>query len=309
MLFKSKVLDAPAVVFRVFYLITKANGLLPISISFNPLNARCSFVNVLYSVCYTLMLLVCLSCSQTIVIGFIGILQNPKLTIIIVFVAQVTCSWLRVASIYVSQLFNHKHLANFINRSVMINEMFRKTNSQNQFLDLKLSKWCLFKLMSTILQVFLILVPSVGFIAMIKLSENFILLLIGFFIILYSHMVLILSTGIYFSGQIVIGQFYKNLNSRILILEKKIIPSNHKYNSFYSMGMQRFCNLSDELDKLTSLYRDITNHAKLFNKNQRCFLMFSLLQYFVIILAEVCIRTLHRSSKTGPRTFRFFVCG
>lgn len=289
MVFKLKVLDAPAFVFRVFYFITKANGLLPISISFNPLNARSSFLNVLYSVCYTLILLVCLLCSQANVIAFIGILQNPKETIIVVFLAQVTCSGIRVATIYIAQLFNHKHLANFINRSIKINDMFMKAKPKKHFIDLKLSKWCLSKLISMILQVVLILVPSVGFITIITSSENFLFLLLYFLIILYSHMVLILSTGIYFCGMTVIGQFYRNLNSRILMLEKKFILSKSRSNSFY-MDMQRFCNLSDELDKLACLYSDITNHAKLFNKNQRCFLMFSLIEYFIILLAEVCMK-------------------
>lgn len=292
-----KVLDV-AIVFRILYFITKANGLLPISISFNPFTVRNSFLDLLYSILFSLILIICLSCSQSNIIGFIGILQNPKQTIIFVFLAQVICSALRILAIYVSQVFNHKVVATFINRSVHINEMFVYSNRHRPFLDLKLSKWCLSKLIAMIFQVFLMLIPSVGFVSVIKSSENFLFLLICFMFILYTHMVLILSTGIYFCGMIVLGQFYRNLNSRILKLVKKCRLSNGKSNSFYR-GMQRCCNLSDELDKLTCLYSEITNHAKLFNKYQRCFMIFSLTQYFVILLAEVCMYVLKR--------FKFFM--
>lgn len=205
MFFKLKVVDAPAILFKIFYFITKANGLLPVTIKFHPLTANSSFVDVFYSMIYALIVIVCLPYSQSIVLQFIGILKNPKVTIIFVFLIQVACSAFRMAAIYVSQISNHKTLSNFINRSVQINGMFVKGNKQKSFLDAKLSKWCISKFISTIFQVVFMLIPSVGFASMIKSSENFLFLLMCFLFILYSHLVLILSTAIYFTGMIVIG--------------------------------------------------------------------------------------------------------
>lgn len=287
MVFKLKVVDAPAHLFRIFYFVAKCNGQLPVTITFDPLTASNSTSDALYSILYTLILLVCILYAQSTIIEFIGILENPKQTIIFVFLTQVSCSALRVGTTYLSQIFNYKNFSRFINRSAQISVQFAKGNGQKSFLDVQLSKWCLSKFISMILQVFLIIVPSVGFILMIRGSDNFLLLLTCFIFILYTHMVLILSTGIYFSGMIAIGQFYKNLNGRINRLYKKFTVSN-SHTTKGHVRMQQFCKWSDEFDELTVLYRDITSHSKMFSKYQRCFTFFSLTQYFVIILAEVC---------------------
>lgn len=143
---------------------------------------------------------------------------------------------------------------------------------------------------------------------MIKSKDNFLVLLMCYFFVLYTHMVLILSTGIYFSGMMVIGQFYRNLNSRMRKLKTKFSLSNRNIKRVHSM--QEFCDFSDELDELTGLYEDITNHAINFSKYQRCFTSFSLTQYFVILLAEVCISFFQYGSKNIPSadTLYTFLC-
>ncbi len=281
----SKVNVVDGILFKIFYFMAKANGLLPITITFNPFVASNSWIDISYSTVYTLVIIVCVPYFQSSILGYIGLLHNPKLTIILVFLTQVSCSALRVMAIYLSQIFNYKNLKRFINHSVEINGRFMRANKRNAFLDSKLSKWCLSKFISSVWQVVLMLVPSVGFISMIKSSDNFLFLIIAYLFILYTHMVLILSTGIYFGGMIVIGQFYRNLNGQIVGLQKRFFAIDGNCKAV--IGMQQFCKLSDEFDRLTVLYRDITNHATGFNKSQSCFTFFSLTQYFVIILAEV----------------------
>lgn len=288
MVFKLKVAEAPEFLFRFFYFISKINGLLPITISFEPLSASRSFTDQFYSTLFTLILIVSVPWAQWIVIQFMGIFDNQKETIILVFLLQVACSAVRIGAIYLSQIFNSETLSNFFNRSVQIHEMFAKGKTWNPFFDSKLSTRCLSKFISAIFQFVFMIVSSPGFILVTRSSENFLLLLASFTLILYSHMVMTLSTGIYFSGMIVLGQFYKNLNRRISNLNRKISILRSKSNGV-PVGMQMFCNMSDELDELTDLYRDITNHARSFSKYQRCFKLFSLTQYFVILLAEVCI--------------------
>lgn len=160
MVFQLQATITPAVFFKIFYFITKANGLLPITVTFNPTRASHSFIDILYSALYSITLIVCIPCVQSTIITFIGLLHNSKLTIILVFLIQVLCSALRIVAIYLSQVFNHKTLARFINRSVEINKMLTNGKKQNSFLDTKLSKWCLSKFISTIFQVICMLVPA-----------------------------------------------------------------------------------------------------------------------------------------------------
>lgn len=275
-----------ATFFKIFYFIAKANGLLPITITFGPLTAKNSLLDIFYSIAYLLFVVAALTYAQMSVIEFIGVLNNPKRTIIFVFLLQVCCSGLRLAAVYCSQIFNYKNLSRFVNRSAQINEMFARSTKGEAFLDAKLSKWCLSKFVATIIQIVCIMVPTYGLVSIIHSAENFPLLLINFLFILYSHMVLILSTGVYFAGMMVIGQFYRNLNSDIIGLRKKCSRST-------KMGMQEFCNISDDFDRLTALYGDITKHAANFNKCQRGFIIFSLIQYFVILWAEVFPWTIH----------------
>lgn len=282
MVHKLSVAQAPAVLFKIFYFLTKINGLLPITITFEPLSASYSVMGVCYTILYMLILVVCILCAQSTVIEYIGILHSPKLTIILVFLIQVAFSAFRIGTIYFSQILNYKNLSNFIERSARINQMLTKGNKQQTFLDFKLSKWCISKFISTICQVILMLVPAFGFVSKIKSSEHFLLLLTCYLFILYTHIVLILSTGIYFSGMIVIGQFYRNLNSRIYEIRRKVTVPNVK-------SLHNICDSSHEFDEFTAiLYSDVTNHATNFHKYQRCFASVSLTHYFVIILAEVC---------------------
>lgn len=277
-------IDGTTLIFKFFYFMTKINGLLPISITFEPLEASYSLNDVLYSTMYTVLVIVFTPFVQSIVIESVGIIHNPKLTIILVFLAQVIASASRLVAIYVSQVFNYKNLSNFVNRSVQIHGMFNEEIRQKKFLDHKLSKWCWYKCVSTILQVILMLVPSAGFVFMIKSSERFFILLTSFLFILYTHMVLILSTGIYFAGMLVIGQLFRNLNRQVSSLQSKT-----------ERRAQELCNLSDECDELIALYKTIASHATDFIKYQRCFIIFSLTQYFVILLAEVLMNQNLRS--------------
>lgn len=285
--------DATTLFLKFLYFLTKINGLLPITITFDPLAASSSGNDVLYSTLYTMVTLFCTLFVQSTVIDFVGIINNPKLTIVLVFFAQVIASVLRLGVIYISQILNYKNLSRFVNRSVQIHAMFNADIKHKTFLDQKLSNWCRYKFVSMILQVLLMLVPSIGFIIIIKSTDRFAILLVSFLFILYTHMVLILSTGIYFAGMVVIGQFYRNLNRQLIGLQNRF--------SVAGCRMQELHHLSDECDRLIAIYRCITSHASDFVKYQRSFAIISLAQYFVILLAEVYNTLKNLKIKFAPR--------
>lgn len=177
--------------------------------------------------------------------------------------------------IYILQYWNQNKLARLINE---VFELHHHINIMCQ--DVELPDKCNImhkaKIFSILLQVAILI--SVAF-AFDTLNYNGLVLL-------YSHWTGALMSSTIFCGLFVVWQFYLTLNNKIgqCMAEVKAVTVS---NQGQQMRMQRFCELSDEIDRLACLYARCSVFTEQMNKYFSVTLFVTIAYAFAIILAQL----------------------
>lgn len=271
----------PIVLMQFLQYTLKWNGLLSFDISMRPPHATASRIWNIYSILFTLYISFELYNSISYYLKdnfFVNIIPvDAKKTLHVVYAGLIVMSAEKSNFIYILQYWNRDKFARLINEGFELHRHICLTCKDYAVgLSAKSRAMLKTKLIATFLQVVVIIIDPFTFD-----SINYNVL-----VLIYSHFTGIAMSSTIFCGLFAVWQFYVRLNNKLrqCIAEVKILTTSHKAQQ---MRMQRFCDLSDHIDRLACLYARCLVFTEQLNKFFSVPLFLTLSYAFAVILSEL----------------------
>lgn len=254
----------------------KCNGLLSFNISKRPPHATASRLWNCYSFLFTLYISFqfCFSISCYLYDYMLTAVDSTQ-TQFLVYVILLMLSAEKSNFIYILQYLNRNKLSTLVNEGyelhhhicIMCKDVGVPAN-YNTMLKAKI--------FSIFLQVAILISASFAF---DSFDYNALVLL-------YSHWTVAMMSSTIFSGLFVVWQFYLALNNKLrqCMAKVKAVTASNKIQQ---MRMQRFCDLSDEIDRLACLYARCSVLTEQMNKYFSVTLFVTIAYTFGIILSQL----------------------
>lgn len=268
--------------FNWFYFIAKLNGMVPFNWSDHKAKASKSLASTLYCIVLTFALTYCMCSFQIDILTHLQVSED-KMVSILVFLFQVTVSTCRTLWIFLFQLYYRRRYIIFINKAVKMHRNISKTLSDHKdisFLDEKSRKMYLCKGYTSWIQVVVLSLCVFDFARHYPEVEG----VMKFALVVYTHMVKALFSCFFFGSMLAILQFFRHINEKAVELMRQIAILNV---ATHQMRMQTFCNLSDEIDRMATLYVSVSELMGQLIKMFSMSLAFGFMDAFLIILSKI----------------------
>lgn len=259
----------------------KLNGLLPFNINIIPPHTTLSFLWNLYSIVYTVVICVAFvnSISEYVLVSLDEQLQtaDTKASIYIVFTMIVVVSVEKSNFFYVYQYLNRKKLVKLIIEGFELRQHICSLCAVDTLVAGSAKSLIMFKskLFGTIVQLIICFLGN-----LVAKQEQYKLEWI------YSHLVGTIISTSFFCSAFIVWQFYIILNRKLRLCMDDV---RREASSSLSkkIRMQKFCELSDEIDRLAQLY----DRCLVFNKQVNGYFsapLFLTVSYaFAVILTQL----------------------
>lgn len=242
------------------YNLSKCFGFVSFKLSStNTLCAHDSRSNFIYSIFYTIFFssLLFYAEIEKYVLAVMREAKYPTATVVkaLEFSVNVT----RTIVILIIHLINRKKYVLFINETNQLYNTIRYVTKQTRtksFLDKKGFYLLNFKKFSVFAQITLLTIAFSCYSHFYRgnTRTEFILQI---YKTIYSNVMAIIFTNIYFCGMLVMLQFYRNLNKQLKNCMKSLkIISQSKMNR---IKMQMYCDISDDIDMISIMYSRVTD--------------------------------------------------
>ena len=281
------------IVFNVIFNFYRLLGLAPFKLITKPqLRVTKSSVSYLYSATFTVIVTLILFVSTIFTLTDIAkTIANKsfKLVVTIAFGLITFSPTVKSIVFLYSHLFKSQLLTTFINEGIGIYYSFAKcliyfrgSSKNTHVFDSKFWLSIKIKIIAIAIQLLFIVGPFASF---LTFSNNLIDQLV-ILCIFYSHILQILMSFVYYVSMSVCLQYLRNI--KICLQDEMYqIDTVSKVNSKKTMKIQRYCDLSDNIDRYTSLYNRTCTFAKHINDFFNNFLMVTFFYSFGFLICEV----------------------
>lgn len=246
---KFKRLSQPICWLQSVYFFLKWNGMVCFNLSTRPPHATQSRLLTLYSLIMTVYV------SLEFYIGILFFVDvfllkdiipiDSKPTLYTVSAILIVLSGEKSHFLFILQFWNRKKLMTLINEGFQLhNHILIMCKDVAIRLPATSKTMLRAKVPATLFQIAFLDTYTLSF----NKSSNYNILLL-----VYSHWVSVMMSSTFFCGIFIVWQFYLILNQKLMrcMAEVKTLTSSSKT---CQMRMQRFCDLSDEIDRLSCLY-------------------------------------------------------
>lgn len=274
----NKSVDAGA---RFLHIFLKINGLLPFDIIKTPKwKANPSICSFTYSCLSALIMIVFVIICQYLVIGRMNF-SLGKFVVTIIFMLEIIIRGIRIVILYTYQLWKCSQLIDVINERFELDRLWQMAYPINSLYDRNFSMRLYIKGASNLIQLSICVYLFCEF--PMKTDP---LRYICFGLIQYTNAILITIASIYYWNMLMILHFYQNLNKKICGIVKE---SREIYWETKQIRMQKFCDISDEIDRIAIFYSRITIHTENVIHFHSFHLMMLMVDIFSSILSQVTL--------------------
>lgn len=274
---------------NLFYL-SKFFGFAPFQFyaSYSTPFATGSRSSVIYCIIYTTCIGALLYYAEATKYLFAMEREHKYPTAKVVKALELTVSSTRVILIFVHQIMNRKKYISTINEAYQLEHAIKNLCYKSK--NFVLNKKCLYllnaKIISVIVQVILTVIAFVSYSRFYRGST------VAEYVLqvsktTFSNFMAQIFTSIYFCGLLIMLQFYWHLNHRLKSCTKKMeIISMSNMNK---MKMQKYCEISDDIDKISILYCRLTTLTASFNSLFSMPILLTILNDFMFSLFAVIL--------------------
>lgn len=276
---------------RVLYFVSKLNGLIPFTFSLKERRATQSLPSRIY--CFTISA----ALSYFSYVGlhiFISITndvanQTEHGQLYFVYFILAILGWLKKSLLSIVDFWQEATMIDLINEAFELDQLIIPLNQSSiqirkliSYVYRRSSSLCLSREITLIMQ-FNVVVGSFLFVPFMKNAD----LSFHLFTRLYFLAIFFLRSTILFCGMLVVFQFFVQLNYRLKIAIETINISSRISKN---MKMQIYCDVSDEIDRLSTLFTRCCKFYEKFNRIFAAQMLITLIYSFSIIVSNVNLK-------------------
>lgn len=270
---------------RLCYYFAKIHGLIPFDYNYYKQNSSHPILSTIYFFCILTVLSGFLIYSQMTAIIYTK-MNDDKTVVELVFLMEVMFGLYRSAFVYFFQFYHRRKYIQLIDDAICIQKHLNKLNKVTDDnglpkFDKKIRQHCATKVYVLLIQNVIIISKLLPVSGMTFSISDF----VSAFFVTYSCVLKTLITFAFFMSQLVLVQFFRNLTCHLYKMAN--IIGGIELTDINQMKMQVHCELSDDCDGFTALFKMLTEFRTTVWRFFEFQLVLALIDAFVVILSEV----------------------
>lgn len=274
----------------IFLSLMKCFGLIQFNVSMSKFNDISIFISKPWMFYSVLISILNIMCTIIAIQNAIEVSITNKLILMLIFRLKIVVGFARTALLYIFQIYNCKSYINFLKESVFIHSHLNKLFSPGHFMDKRIAKCIRTKMGLWLFQTIFMLSNVLAYIHIFNgfsLSWKYETSLFSVCYVILSNIVKTTINNIYFASMLIVMQFYTVVNKKVSKIMQNVLQMGEDGKS--KLKMQAFCDFSDELDRISNIFDDVTTFL---NKQLRFFslqLLLLIIDCFCSVLYEVIV--------------------